>query len=342
MPDRPAPLLFQPLPAPARGRGERRWERFAGVGLLLLLALAAGVRPGSLRQVGSALVMSAVAESATAASDPSWAARAWNQLRRYRTEDPKYQGALAAQLFSSYHDAKLNDAAEALVTELDRAGQLTQGDPRVSYYLGAVLLSAGEPRKAVVLLEAGLRRSPAMDALGFQLRNTLAAAYEMLGRNDAAEQLYLGLLESFPKDPTPYNNLAYHYAERGVHLAQAEQLSRRALDLQRRQRLASLSFWSKAQRLTDATYLDTLGWVLYQQGQLDASEKLLREAVGLSEAAPSAEILYHLGKVYYDRGSDDQAERLVDQALALEPAYEPAIRLKQILRGNTHEMGPIT
>jgi len=76
----------------------------------------------------------------------------------------------------------------------------------------------------------------------------------------------------------------------------------------------------------DAFIIDSMGWVLYRQGDAKAAVAQLRRAWSLR---PDAEIGAHLGEVLWATGQRDEANRIWDQVLREHPDNEI---LKKTLR----------
>ena len=95
------------------------------------------------------------------------------------------------------------------------------------------------------------------------------------------------------------NSLAWHYAERGENLDEALELSRKAV----------------AQNPEKGAYLDTLGWILWQQDRKDEAVPLLIEG---HERDPNDPVhTYHAALAYAERGNIARAEELLTMALAV-------------------------
>jgi len=63
----------------------------------------------------------------------------------------------------------------------------------------------------------------------------------------------------------------------------------------------------------NAAVADTLGWALYQKGDLARAEELLTR---VAKAAPaSGEVRYHLGMVYAKQGKTEDARRELEAAI---------------------------
>lgn len=130
------------------------------------------------------------------------------------------------------------------------------------------------------------------------------------GQLAAACQAYEESIRRNNRNAGTRNALAFVYAEQGVHLDRAERHIRIALDLApQRKRF----------------FLDSLGWVLFKQGDLAAAAVALEEAIPLfaeHEAYSRAEARYHLGLVRQAQGAPVAAERLFRAALPDYPQAE--------------------
>jgi tetratricopeptide (TPR) repeat protein len=76
---------------------------------------------------------------------------------------------------------------------------------------------------------------------------------------------------------------------------------------------------------------DTLGWVHFQKGELDAAEKYIRAAWLLDQ---HGEVGDHLGRIYEKAGRLEDAKRTYAQALAgVRPLPETQARLVHLVNG---------
>ena len=101
------------------------------------------------------------------------------------------------------------------------------------------------------------------------------------------------------------NNLGYHLADQSRKLPEAETMIRRAIDLDREERLRVYG----TPEVDRGTYLDSLGWVLFRKGELERACELLSKAAQLPDSAPDAVVWDHLGDVQYRLDRKDDAKK---------------------------------
>jgi len=109
---------------------------------------------------------------------------------------------------------------------------------------------------------------------------------------DRAESNLRKVIALRPDNPHAYNALGYSFADRNIRLDEARSLIDRASEL----------------APNDAYIMDSLGWVLFRQGQVKEALKVLRKAYAI-KADP--EIAIHLGEVLWTVGDTDEAKRLL-------------------------------
>ncbi|BAM03510.1 tetratricopeptide repeat protein [Phycisphaera mikurensis] len=150
--------------------------------------------------------------------------------------------------------------------------------------------------EAVPLLVAARDASPVVAAV---VAYALADAYDRDGRPEEAEATLLEALEASPNDAQLNNAIGYRWAYRGVRLEEAERLIGRAV----------------AAESDNPAYLDSLGWVLYQQGRFEEAMHWLDE----SREKPGGQnpvILLHAGDTLHRLGRTDEAVDAWSEALA--------------------------
>lgn len=122
----------------------------------------------------------------------------------------------------------------------------------------------------------------------------------------AEEQLEL-VLKMDPANATANNDLGYIWADQNKHLDKAEEMVRRALDLDRRQRKLGRESMDEEDQ-DNAAYVDSLGWVLFRQGRLLEARKELERAVSLP-GGEDPTLWDHLGDVYHRLEMYGEAQR---------------------------------
>jgi tetratricopeptide (TPR) repeat protein len=160
---------------------------------------------------------------------------------------------------------------------------------RVLFFHGIASSFAGKNRRAISSLEKIIRVGSAPQELLAQAHAELGRIYHEQADYEASDRNLNAALEMTPKDPGLLNNYAYYLAVRGERLDQAGRMIEQALKAEPDQ----------------ASYLDTYGWVLYQQGNYEKAERYIQKALDAGTA--SAEILEHHGDVLFKLGRREEA-----------------------------------
>jgi putative PEP-CTERM system TPR-repeat lipoprotein len=167
------------------------------------------------------------------------------------------------------------------------------------------LRAAGQPQEALAVLDGWLARVPDdVEALNIAAQIDIAA-----GRNDAAEQRLLKLVEKAPDNAVALNNLAWMLQERG----QPEDL-RRALPMSERAYFL----------MPGAETADTFGWILARTGDLDRALVLLRQSGSIPRGpgqSPDPGKVYRYAFALNAAGRKEDALRVLEPALAGDAAF---------------------
>jgi Flp pilus assembly protein TadD len=123
---------------------------------------------------------------------------------------------------------------------------------------------------------------------------------EKMGKTGVMEKSLRKVIAKSPENHHAYNALGYSLADRNVRLKEAYALI------------------DKAQKMApaDPFIMDSMGWVQYRLGKLDAAETQLRKAYQLRN---DPEIAVHLGEVLWKKGQHDDARKLWREARAKDP-----------------------
>ncbi|HCY85108.1 MAG TPA: hypothetical protein DHV36_08240 [Desulfobacteraceae bacterium] len=147
---------------------------------------------------------------------------------------------------------------------------------------------------AITLLQKGLKQSPENTTLLFKL----GTIQDKAGQRQACINTMKALIRLDPDHASALNYLGYTYAEMEIHLDEALDLTRRALDV----------------RPDDGYITDSLGWVYYKKGEYEKAVFYLEKAARISEF--ETVIAAHLGDAYLKTGQPDKALAAYQKALA--------------------------
>lgn len=170
--------------------------------------------------------------------------------------------------------------------------QLTQAEAQL-------LRDAGRYQEAFGVLGRALEKLPNYPDLLYDH----AMAAEKVERYDVLESNLRKLIEIRPDNAHAYNALGYTLADRNERLPEARKLIETAMNL----------------TPDDPFIMDSMGWVLYRQGQLKESLDWLQRAYMLR---PDAEVAAHLGEVLWVDGQQERARQVWTDALREHPKNE--------------------
>ena len=160
------------------------------------------------------------------------------------------------------------------------------------------LVTTGRGDEGRQLVEDWVAKHPADASVRFQFASQLLQQSD----NDAAIRENEALLKLFPNNPVLLNNLAWLYHRTGD--ARAVPTAEKAYQL----------------APEAGEVVDTLAWILHQQGQDDRSLTLLQEAVKKAPDLP--EIAYHLAVVLEAKGRSAEARDVLRAALQTGKSFE--------------------
>ena len=179
----------------------------------------------------------------------------------------------------------------------NEARRLDPGNAAAWLGLITACLEAGDPARAAVYCEMALTWMSDMP----ELLTNYGAVLEALGQHEQAAEQYKAALRAAPDNALPMNNLAYMYATLGSNLDEALRLARRAVELRPR----------------NASFLDTLGYVLYRCGNHREAASVLMQARALRPH--SGTVRYHLGLALEALGEKQKAAIEFRETLRLDP-----------------------
>jgi tetratricopeptide (TPR) repeat protein len=146
-----------------------------------------------------------------------------------------------------------------------------------------------------------------------EIRYLLSNVYSSARNFAKAEEQLALVLRQDPSNAVANNDLGYIWADQGKNLPEAEVLIRKAIDLDRSQRTDRTPGQIDQE---NAAYVDSLAWVLFRRGQIEAARRELERAVKLPDGDDPT-IWDHLGDVYFRLGLTANARTAWQQALRL-------------------------
>ncbi len=210
----------------------------------------------------------------------------------------------------------LGEPDQALA-EVDRALPLadTPGRFRLRLFRIEIFRQAGRTGPAEAEGLALLHENPSGPEAR-DVRHLLSNVYSDVRAWDKAVDQLREILRADPDDPTANNDLGYLMADRGLDLREAEALIRKALRLDGERRTRSGR--PDADGATaNAAYVDSLGWVLYRRGHLEAARREMERAVALPDGAGDPLVWQHLAEVCLHQGAYARASAAWRTALRL-------------------------
>jgi len=202
--------------------------------------------------------------------------------------------------------------------------EVTPLDQYAHSSLGEMLVQAKKYKEAIPALERAISLNPEAE----RLQVSLGRAYLSLGETPKAIAAFDEAVK-LDRSPTTLNDVAYFLADKSAQLDKAQQYAESAVtsvanDL-RNVETSNLTIDDLGDVASLAAYWDTLGWVYFHKGDLDAAEKYIRAAWVVQQ---HGEVAYHMGMVAEKRGRKDEAIRLYAQGAA---AFQSAPEARESL-----------
>jgi tetratricopeptide (TPR) repeat protein len=171
-----------------------------------------------------------------------------------------------------------------------------------------------------------------------ELQVSLGDAYLNLGQDDKALATFDHAVE-LSATPLVWNNIAYQLSLKKSHLDRAQQYAESAVSATTAA-LRNLSLDRLSQQELPlvpslVAYWDTLGWVYFDEGNLDKAEKYISAAWGLGQ---HGEVGDHLGQIYEKEGKKDRALGTYELSLTgLRPDPETQGRIDALVKSGAKE-----
>ena len=186
----------------------------------------------------------------------------------------------------------LPDSLDQVVTITEQALKHIPDAYQFYFYLGGAKYQQKKYQEALDVYEKGLKTMNEENPLiKSDFYAQIGDLNYHLGNHEIAFENYEKALKLNPQNLGVLNNYSYFLSIENKDLDKAERMSEITV---------------KAEP-TNATFLDTYGWVLFKQGAYTASKIYIENAVKYSEDDPSSEVLEHYGDILYKTDEPDKA-----------------------------------
>lgn len=189
------------------------------------------------------------------------------------------------------------DSLDMSIEVCRKAIEYAPGSPLFYIYLGDNYVAKEQHRNALDAYESGIEMTePDSDQNIYILSvfyGQIGTVYHQMGNADSTYLYYEKALEYNPSNMFVLNNYSYFLSVERKNLDKAEKMS---------------AITIKANP-TEPTYLDTYGWILFEQGAYSMAKIYLENAVKYSEekGTTSAEVYEHYGDVLYKLDNKEEA-----------------------------------
>ena len=193
--------------------------------------------------------------------------------------------------------------AEKAVEIMQRAREKFPDVPLVSVNLAMALSAAKRHTEAMTVFAEAMAAAESSheELLNYAFYFQYGAAAEQAGLTEKAAELLKQCIELAPNDSAQaYNYLGYMWADRGEHLDEAGDLIKKALEMEPE----------------NPSYLDSLGWYHFKNGEYDKALKQLLHAAETIKQEDGV-VFDHIADTYQAMGKTAEAMNYWQKALAL-------------------------
>jgi len=233
----------------------------------------------------------------------------WPRAIEWYGQIDEGEHALGARMRTASVMAKEGKVDDARAYLRRAAAENPDQEAQITVAEAQLLRDANRVRDAYEVLGQALKKEPDQPDLLYDY----ALTAEKLHRYDVLENNLRKLMEVKPDHAHAYNALGYSLVERNTRLPEAKKLIQHALEL----------------APDDAFIVDSMGWLLYREGDLKGAAGELRRAYN---SRPDAEIGAHLGEVLWVMGEREEARRVWQESLKASPDNESLIKTIQRFR----------
>lgn len=193
------------------------------------------------------------------------------------------------QLMFSYTAPK---DADSLIAVSERALRLFPTQAIAHYLNGIGYQNKKNYKSSAKAIQRGIDLQPEENTeLLAQMYVSLGDTYNFMKDYTQSDSAYETALRLDDRNATVLNNYAYYLSVRKTRLKDAEAMSKKSLEI----------------RPDEGTFLDTYGWILYQQGKYKDARTYIQRAIDAASGEGDGTLYDHLGDVLYQLGEKQKA-----------------------------------
>jgi tetratricopeptide (TPR) repeat protein len=185
---------------------------------------------------------------------------------------------------------------QAIKSESSRALELFPEQPMLYLFAGSANFQLKDFESAAKYFKTGVNFVTENDKMLSQFYSYMGDTYFQLKDNEGSDDAYEKALKIDPSNALVLNNYAYYLSLRNVNLDKAEQMAKKAVELDP----------------GNGSDEDTYGWVLFKQGKYDGAKEWVEKAMQAGEN--SAVVLEHYGDILWKLGSSKEAVKYWEKA----------------------------
>jgi tetratricopeptide (TPR) repeat protein len=193
------------------------------------------------------------------------------------------------RLLQNYTDRQ---TADSLIRWSEKAARLFPNQATVHYLNGLGYYNKKDYPQAIKAIRRAVDLEPEEKAEELSsIYTVLGDIYNSTKEYKLSDSSYNTALRLNPHNATVLNNYAYYLSVRNTRLDDAAKMSLESLKI----------------RPGEATFLDTYGWILYQQGKYHEALDYIQKAISGNGVDTDPTLYEHLGAIQYKLGNKDAA-----------------------------------
>lgn len=201
--------------------------------------------------------------------------------------------------------------ADSLILYSEEALSLFPSSAMIHYLNGIGHINKSNFKQGIQSIETAIDYQPTENkALLAEMYASLGDAFNSMKDYAKADKNFDEALKLMPDNATVLNNYAYYLSVRKLRLEDAEKFSAKSLEI----------------RPDEASFLDTYGWIFYQQGKFERAKELIERAILINGQNADATLYEHLGDVYFKLKNESKALENWNIGLTKDPKNEQILK----------------